>query len=227
MSPAQKRYLLLVLLLAAAYFAVFIFPNAAASDDVNMVLALSPDEAVPLPYVLEMIQPAETVKQALINFAFYDYYFYGYPHFAVSALALLPLALAGRLADTPLVMVTLRQVVSVLPMLLAVLGLVYLQTRFRSYKAVVLFVFLLSVPALVQNNFWWHPDSLAILFAVGAILFLDHDDLRFGRSFYLAAAMCGIAAQIKGIGFYFFLAVGVYLLIGYFGKKAALPRLAL
>ncbi len=215
------------LLLAAIYFAVFCFPNSAASVDINMVRALTPDEGVPLPYVFDMIQRAETVKQALINFAFYDYYFYGYPHFALSALALLPLSLAGKLGDMPLVMLTLRQMVSVLPMLLAVLGLVALQTGFRSYKSIVLLILLLSVPALVQNNFWWHPDSLAFLFMVAAIFFLNYDHLRFGRSFYLAAAMSGIAAQVKGIGFYFFLAVAVYLLIGLIGKKAPLPRLAL
>ncbi len=227
MCAAQKRYLLLGLLLASVYFVVFCFPNAAASADINMVRALTPDEGVPLPYVFDMIQPAGTVEQALINFAFYDYYFYGYPHFAVSALALLPLSLAGKLDETPLVMLCLRQVVSVLPMLLAVLGLVALQTGFHSYKSLVLLAFLLSVPALVQNNFWWHPDSLALLFMVTAIFFLNQDQLRFGRSFYLAAAMVGIAAQIKGIGFYFFLAVFVYLLIGLFGKKVPLPRLGL
>jgi len=227
MSPTQKRILLICILLAGAYFVIFWQPNAAASVDINMVRALSPDEAVPLPYVFNMIKPAGTVKQALINFAFYEYYFYGYPHFALSALVLLPLALADRLGDIPLVMVLLRQLISVLPMLLAVLGLVYLQTRFRSYKAIALYAFLLSIPALVENNFWWHPDSLAILFVVGAILFLDHDNLRFGRSFYLAAAMVGVSAQIKGIGFYFFLAVFVYLLIGYLSKKSSLSRLAL
>ncbi len=227
MSPTQKRYMLLGLLISAAYFAIFCWPNAIASNDINMVRIFEPDEAVPLPYVFDMIKPAASVKEALINFAFYDYYFYGYPYFAVSALSILPLALADRLGDIPLVMLILRQVVSVLPMLLAVFGLVYLQTRFRSYKSVVLLALLLSVPALVRNNFWWHPDSLAILFAVATIFFLDRDALRFGRNYYLAAAMCGISAQIKGIGFYFFLAVFVYLLIGFYTKKASLPRLVL
>ena len=72
MSLTQKRVLLICLLLAGAYFAVFWLPNSTASADINMVRALSPYEAVPLPYVFDMIKPAETVKQALINFAFYD-----------------------------------------------------------------------------------------------------------------------------------------------------------
>jgi hypothetical protein len=73
-----------------------------------------------------MIKPANTVKQALLNFASYDYYFYRYPYFAYSTLIVLPIKLLNRLDDIPLVMVTLWQMVSVLPMLAAVLVLVYL-----------------------------------------------------------------------------------------------------
>lgn len=229
LSPArpQKPVVWILLLLSAAYFAAFIPPNAAASENLEMVGIFQPDEAVPLPYALAMIQPAATVKDALINFAFYKYYFYGYPHFAVSALALLPIRLLGRLEDTPLVMATLRQMVSVLPMLAAILLLVYLQTRFRSYRAVALFVLLASLPAVVENNFWWHPDSLAILFAVLAIFFLNRDDLRLGWNFYAAAAFCGFSAGTKGIGFYLFLAVLACLALARIVKKASLARLAL
>lgn len=190
-----------------------------------MVLIFQPDEAVPLPYVLEMIEPSDTIKQALINFAFYDYYFYGYPYFAASALALLPLQWLGQIGNITLVMLTLRQVISVLPMLGIIWILVYLQTRFKSYRAVLLFLLLASIPAVVQNNLWWHPDSLAILFAMLVIVCLNLDALRFGRFFYLAAVMCGFSAGTKGIGFYFFVAIAVYLLIGYAGKRVSLQRL--
>ncbi len=227
MNRTQKIILLTLALLSAAYFVIFYFPNSLASVDSKMVLVFQPDEAVPLPYVLDMIQPADSIKQALLNFAFYDYYFYGYPYFAVSALALLPVKWAGQLHNTTLVMTVLRQVVSVLPLLAAIWIIVYMQTRFRSYKAVLLFILLISLPAVVQNNFWWHPDGLAILFTTLALFFLHLDALRFGRFFFISAAMCGIAAMTKGIGFYFFLAVFVYLLIGYFGKKASLKKLIL
>ncbi len=225
MTRTQKIILLILSLLSVIYFAAFYFPNAAASVDSKMVLVFQPDEAVPLPYALDMIQPADSIKQALLNFAFYDYYFYGYPYFAVSALTLLPVKWAGELQNTALVMAVLRQVVSVLPLLAAIWIIVYMQTRFRSYKAVLLFLLLVSLPAVVQNNFWWHPDGLAILFTTLALFFLHLDALRFGRYFYFAAAMCGIAAMTKGIGFYFFLVVFVYLLIGYFSKKASLKKL--
>jgi len=227
MDRAQKKTLLILGLLSIAYFLIFIPPNAAASKSIEMVTVFEPDEAVPLPYVFNMIKPAGSFKQVLINFAFYKYYFYGFPYFAYSALLLLPLQWLNRLGDISLVMVLLRQMVSVLPILASIWVLVYLQTRFRGYRAVLLFVFLLNIPAVIQNNFWWHPDGLAIFFAVLAIFFLDRDNLHFGRFFYLAAVMCGISAGIKGIGFYFFLTIIVYLLIGYFTKKATIRHLIL
>lgn len=226
MNSPQKKILSILLLASAAIFVLYWFPNQAASEDLDMVLVFEPDEAVPLSYAFDMIKPAENVKQALINFAFYDYYFYGYPHFAYSALLLAPIQALGQVDNTPLVMAVLRQFVSVLPMLAAILLLVYMQTGFRDYRALVLFAFLNLIPGVVQNNFWWHPDSLAILFAVLTIFFLQRDRLRFGRDFYLAAAMCGLSAQTKSIGFYFFMAIAVYLLLGYLRERKPLRQLA-
>ena len=220
-------YFWLSILFCVGYFIVFIFPNYAASESIQMLAVFEPDESVPLPYVLKMIEPAPTVKQALINFAFYDYYFYGFPFFAVSALSLLPLLPLGLINDMSLVMVILRQVISVLPMLAAVLLLVYMQTGFKSYKSLVLLVLSLSVPAVIRNNFWWHPDSLATLLAVLVIYFLNRDNLKFGFDFYLVAVLCGYLAGTKGIGFYFFLTIFVYLLLGYFWKKESLGKLFL
>jgi len=217
----RKFVFLGCLVLALAYLILFVFPNRAASENLDMVSVIQPDEAVPLSYAIDMIRPADTVKQALINFAFYNYYFYGYPHFAYSALVLLPLKWANALDNMSLVMLTLRQMVSVLPMLAAILLLVYMQTKFSTYKAYLLLVFLLAAPAVVENNLWWHPDSLAILFVVLTLFFLSRDELRLGWNFYLAAAMCGFAIGTKGLGWYFFLAVAVYLLVTLFSKKAS------
>lgn len=220
-------YFWLSILICIVYFIVFIFPNRVGSKNMAMLAVFEPDESVPLPYVFEMIKPVDTVKQALINFAFYEYYFYGFPFFAVSALSLLPLVPMGSVNDIELVMVILRQVLSVLPMIIAVLILIYIQDGFKSYKSIVLSILLLSIPAVVRNNFWWHPDSLAILFAMLVIFFLNRDELKFGRDFYLAAVMCGFSAGTKGIGFYFFLTIFVYLLLGLFWKKTSLRKLFL
>ena len=228
-DPIQKKtpnYFWIAVLICVVCFVIFIFPNRVASENIKMVAVFEPDESVPLPYVLKMIQPAESLKWAVIQFVFYDYYFYGFPYFASSALTLIPLAFTGQITDISLVMLLLRQVISVLPMLLSVLLLIQIFTGFKSYKSIVLLLLLLSIPAVVRNNVWWHPDSLATLASMLAIYFLVKDDLQFGSGFYIAAAMCGLSAATKGIGFYFFLTIAVYLLLGLFWKKIPFWKIA-
>ncbi len=225
MTTRQKQIFVLLLFMAVAAFIIFSLPNAVASENISMVQIFSPDEAVPLPYIFKMIAPAPSLNLALRHFIFYDYYFYGFPFFAASALLVLPLQWLGHLGDIPLVMLILRQCVSVLPMLVALLLLVYMQDGFRTYRSPLLFAFLLSVPAVVENNSWWHPDGIAFLLVVLTIFFLKRDDLRFGRNFLLAAVMCGVATATKLVGVYFFLAVGLTLLLGLFLKKISWKRL--
>jgi hypothetical protein len=225
MSLSQKRIFALLLFMAAAAFIIFALPNAVASKNLAMVQIFQPDEAAPLPYVFQMIAPAPSLNLALRHFVFYEYYYYGFPFFASSALLVLPLQWLGRLGDTSLVMLILRQFVSVLPMLAALLLLVYMQDGFRSYRSPVLFAFLLSVPAVVENNSWYHPDGITFLLVVLTILFLKRDNLRFGRNFLLAAVLSGVATATKLVGVYFFLAVGLTLLLGLVLRKASWKKL--
>jgi len=121
----------------------------------------------------------------------------------------------------------LRQLVSVLPMLISAGLLTYLQTRFKStWKTVLLFVFLLSIPAVLANNFWfWHPDAMTLLGVVLTIFFLDRDNKMFGRNFYYAAIACGFTAATKVIGFFFFLAVIIYLFFVYLQKQSGFGKI--
>jgi hypothetical protein len=221
MSLTQKRIFALLLFMALAAFILLALPNAVASQNISMVQIFQPDEAAPLPYIFRMIAPASSLNLTLRQFVFYDYYYYGFPFFAASALLLLPLQLLGRLADIPLVMLVLRQFVSVLPMLAALLILVYMQDGFRTYRSPVLFAFLLAVPAVVENNSWYHPDGITFLLVVLTIFFLKRDDLRIGRNFLLAALMCGVATATKLVGVYFFLAVGLVLVLSLVLKKVS------
>lgn len=163
MTVSQKRVVLILALISLGYFVVFCFPNAANSADPAMVQVFEPDEAMPLPYVLHMIAPYDSLKESLYNFAYYNYYFYGFPHFAWSALVLLPLRWAGQLDNTPLVMLVLRQFVSLAPMLAAIWLLVYLQTAFKKLESCT-FVRAAAMPAgcggkqpLVAPRWAGHP----------------------------------------------------------------------
>ncbi len=213
--------------MAVAAFILTALPNAAASQNVAMIQMFEPDEVGPLQTVQRMLAPQPSLDKTLRAFVFYEYYFYGFPYFATSALAVLPVQALGQANNLPVVMLVLRQAISVLPMLLALLLLVYLQDGFRTYRSPVLFALLLAIPAVVQNNFWWHPDSLVFLLVALTLFFLYRDNLRFGRNFVLAAVTCGVATAAKLVGAYFFLAVGLTLVLGLVLKKASLKRLAL
>jgi hypothetical protein len=219
MDKMQKRNFRWLLVIAAAFFILFIFPNLKASQNPAMVQVFEPDEASPLPFLFHMIKPGESLAQTLKNFIFYDYYPYGFVYFAYSALVILPLQWLGLLENTTLVMVVLRQMVSVLPLLAALLILVYLQDEFRTYRSFLIFGVLAAVPAVIQNNLWWHPDGLATLFVTLTLFFLVRDRLRFGGNFILAAVTCGLATATKLIGVYFFLSIALVLALGLIQKR--------
>lgn len=219
LEPVQKKNFLILLLLAAVIFTLYAWPNAVGSENISMVQVFEPDEANPLPYLFHMIKPGESFVQTIKNFLFYDYYPYGFLYFAFSALVILPLQWLGQLGNIPLVMLVLRQMISVLPMLAALLILVYIHDEFRTYRSFVLFILLSVIPAVVQSNLWWHPDGLVTFFVALTLFFLVRDRLRFGVNFYIAAVVCGFAIATKLIGLYFFLAVGLVLILGLIQKK--------
>jgi hypothetical protein len=228
MTRQQKKVLLLLIGLGAAYFILFLFPNLTGAKDENMLTVFSVDEYAQYSHVLHMLTPGNTLMESLHNFLVYVHYFYGYPFYFLSAVSILPLKLiygAGWTSHTQAIVTVMRQVVSVLPMLLAAGVLVWMRTRFQSaWKAAALFLLILSIPGLVLNNLWWHTDSLGVLFMVVVFFFLDRDDQHFGRNFFLAAAACGLSTGIKYFGLYFFLAIPIYLVWGLVTHKIAWKR---
>jgi len=114
----------------------------------------------------------------------------------------------------------LRQIISVLPMLVALLILVYMQDGFRTYRSILLYVFLLSIPAIIKNGLWLHPDGMVLLLSVLVLYFLWKDERRLGKNFYIASALCGILTATKIVGAFFFLAVGVTVIWSLIEKKS-------
>lgn len=228
MTREQKFVLWGIALLGLVYFALFIPVNLTGARDPGMLAVFETDEYAQYPHVIRMLTPGDTVYQSIRNFAVYLHYYYGYPFYFFSALALLPLRLilgADWTAATPIIVLVLRQMLNVLPAVLAAGLLTWVQTRFKpAWLALSLFAFLLAVPAVVVNDFWWHPDGLLLVFVALTFYFLDRDQLRFGRNFYFAAAAVGLATGAKHLGLFFFLAVPVYILYGIFEKKISLGR---
>ena len=219
MLTSRKRVFWALLPLILAYFILFIFPNAQGAADEHMLFLTSPDENIQYPNLLRMLTPGSTLIESLKHFFNHQHYIYGYPFYFFNALAALPLKIiygADLAAHTQTLILFLRQGISVLPMLAALVIFTALQTGLRSFwRSAALFLFLAFVPGVFRQNIqWWHPDALTVLAVALTFYFLDRDQLRFGRNFYFAAAACGLAAGTKLIGFFFFLAIAWYLLTG-------------
>lgn len=223
MQPQQKKTIALLLALGVVFFAVYIPANLTGAKDAGMLALFEVDEYAQFPHVIRMLTPGDGFYQSLRNFVIYLHYFYGYPFYFFSALALLPLKLllgANWTAHVPLIMVSLRQLINVLPMLAALGLLVYIQTKFKSaWRSAGLFALLAIIPAVTLNNLWWHPDSLVFFFIILTFFFLDRDELQFGWNFTLAAAACGLATGTKHLGLFFVLAIPLYLLWGVMEKR--------
>ncbi|HEY9075852.1 MAG TPA: hypothetical protein VIO61_04875 [Anaerolineaceae bacterium] len=218
-TPLQRKTFSILVLIGLVYFIIFIPPNLLNTKDLETFQKHGGDEKITYPPLTWMLTPGSTAEETVYRLLIYEDYHYGYPFYALSALVILPSRLVFGMdfaAHTQVNLLLLRQLISILPMILAALLLVYLQTRFKApLRAILIYLLLLSLPPVIGNNIrFWHPDALLTLSAVLVIAFLDRDQLRFGSSFFAAAVFCGLAAGIKLYGFFFFLAVGGYLLAG-------------
>ena len=195
--------------ISIVFFTIIAIPNSKASENVAMVEMFEPDEGIMIPVIRRMTSPRDTFKDHLYYFLLYEYYFYGFPFFAGSALVTFPFQWFNQIENIPLLMLTLRQVITVLPAFASILLLVYMHDRFKTYRSILLSIFLFIVPAVVNNNFWWHPDGMVMFFSVLVLYFLYTDEHKLGWRFLMAAFICGVLTATKLVGAYFFLAVGL------------------
>lgn len=219
MKKANKWIILILALITVAAFVLFIFPNKAGSLDESMVSIFEPDEYATYTVVDRMTSPKPDRPSFLQHYFHYNFYHYGFPYFSISSLPVFIARWTNQFQNTPLVMVSLRQVVNVLPSLIAILILVYIQDQFSSYKSILLYLILLTIPAIVQNNMWWHPDGLVLLLSVLTLFFLWKDDQTFRKNFYIAAIFAGILTATKLVGVFFLAALIPILLIQVKQKK--------
>ncbi|KAF0108604.1 MAG: hypothetical protein FD146_490 [Anaerolineaceae bacterium] len=233
LDPVQKKTLLVLLVIAAVYFGFFSWVNwHGISESAETFFGGAGDEVVIYPVVVEMVSSGPTFAANSYRFLIHEDYHYGYPYFYLNALVLFfsRLVFGSDFANhTQINLFILRQFVSVLPMMLAILVFVYIVTKFKSvlYSA-GMFIVMLFIPGVIRyNQRFWHPDALMILFIALTFYCLQRDRLRFGRDFYYAAVMCALATAVKLYGFFFFLAIAGYLLAGLSGKVLTLKKMIL
>jgi hypothetical protein len=229
MSQDQKRRAAVLAILCAGYVLAFVPGNLTGAADVSMLSVFEVDEFSQFRALVKMTSPSGTAADALHQFIAYDYYYYGFPFFASSAAIFWPLRsiymASGEPGLTSMSVLLLREL-SPLFTALAISILVVLWTRLRSLPHMIaLFAFLAVLPAVVDNNLWWHPDALLLLLIVATIAALSLDRARLGRWFYLAALTCGLATATKTVGLWFFAAVALHLFRS--RKQHALQKLTL
>ena len=224
----QKTTLLILIFISILYFCVMIPANLTGAETPEMLEVFEVDEYAQYPHVIRMLTPGEGIYQTCRNFLIYLHYFYGYPFYFWSALSILPLKLFRSVwpDNTRVIVCVLRQMISVLPMILSACILVWITTKFKKpLLSIVLFLLILTMPAVLDNDFWWHPDSLTLLFLCLTFFFLDRDQMHCGENFLFAAFSCGAAIGTKYLGFYFALAIPAYLLSCLFAKQITLGKL--
>ncbi len=205
----------LMALIGALYFCALIPYNLTGAETPEMLEVFEVDEYAQYPHLIRMLTPGDGIYATVRNFFIYLHYYYGFPFYFWSAVSVAPVRLFGAVwpGDTRIIVCILRQMISVLPMIISAALLVRITTGLkRVFPSLLLFVLLLGMPAVVKNDLWWHPDSLTLLFLCLTFYFLDRDKMRCGSSFLCAAASCGAAVGTKYLGLYFALAIPGYLI---------------
>jgi hypothetical protein len=230
LSFTQRKTFWILAAIGLVYFCAFIPLNSLGWNDPNRTFMSGVDEGIQYPIVVQTLTAGDTFSSTVYHLLINENDVYGHPYIAYEALILLPSRLlfgADFGSHQPLNLMLLRQFVNVLPILLSMFLLVYMVTRFRSkFTSVGLFLLLLSIPGVVKFNIrFLHPDAVVLFLVVLTIFFLQRDKLRYGKNFYFAAVACSLAAVIKLWGFFFFLTIFVYLLIGLL-RKVISPKKA-
>ncbi|MBQ4514589.1 MAG: hypothetical protein II969_16470 [Anaerolineaceae bacterium] len=229
LSGTQKKTLLVLCLIGIAYIIILLPSNLKGSKDWDDFRHYGGDEYVIYPILQNVANTGHSYSEWLYHHYIHEDYHYGYPFYALSWLVLQPIHLfAGPnyMQRIDLTLPTLRTMVSVVPMMLGCMILVYMTTRFTNpLVSAAAFVFLLTAPGSLQNNQgFWHPDGLNLFFVCAGLYFLQRDRLRFGRNFYLCAFFVGLSAATRLFGFFFFLAVFVCLLCGFLSKRLSFTQ---
>jgi hypothetical protein len=231
----QKRNLLIVCAVACVYFALFIPVNLRCSGDENMLLCTGPDEIsdttgdeyAQFPHLMSMMMRDTTLLGTVQRVLDQQHYYYGYPFYFVSAVAVLPVRVLSEFREgdyTRMYVLLLRQL-SPLFTATAIVLLVAMWTRFENLVASLsMFAFLSAIPAVFRNNTWWHPDAMVMFLVVLTLFSLDRDGLRFGKWFLVSAIACGLATATKTIGVFFVAAIPLYLIIGIYRRQLTPPN---
>lgn len=161
-------------------------------SDISTLAAAVSDEYGFIPVMIKMKQSllGHDVK-GTFSYAFFNY---GFLYFLVNTLLSW-----GFVGDSSSVgQVVIPRLVSAAAAV-GTMIVVYRMARITMDKMSALGVvgLLLSAPAIWMIGTWFHPDFPMTLFVLIGMLALLRDDFKFGRSYWVASVMIGVAIGIK------------------------------
>ncbi|MFH1456492.1 MAG: hypothetical protein ABIF17_00045 [Patescibacteria group bacterium] len=221
-NKKEKNIVIIVGIVSFLFLISFTFINYYGTKGMEMLSLANLDEYYQYIKVAEMISS----DGSMLN---YDYFYYGYPFFLISALAILPIKIFQYITHIDFNNIAanifiLRQLGTILT-LSAFLILIYMWTKFKYlWLSILLLIFLTISAPIITLNSWWHPDNLSFLFIILTIFFLYQDSLKFKKYFYLAAISCGLATGTKLLGVFFVLTIPMYLIYGIIKKKITFKK---
>lgn len=219
LSVRQKRVFYSLCALSFLYVLILLPSNFNGTKDMNAFAEYGGDEFVIYPILMNVMKSSETFSGTLYHIFIYEDYHYGYPFYAASALVLLPFRIIfGEQQFANMIHVNLpllRIFISVIPVILSTFILVWLFTSYQNvFISIATFLFILIAPGTLQNNQgFWHPDGLNLFFICMALYYLQKDNLRLGRFFYLSSIFIGLSAATRLYGFFFVLSIAVYIFL--------------
>ena len=211
------------------YLVIFWLVNERSAGDPDMLLCSGLDEYALYPYVLRML--AMINQKQYLSFLDHQQYSYGYLHYFVAILTILPSYLMNGFEQ-----VTSRSDIHLLRMLspfFYFFGCLLLVCSWSREKGSIyfwsLFAFMLFVPAAFLNNTWWHPDALQFLVVSSTLFLIGKDNYRAGNYFYASAITIALSISVKTLGILFLPLIPVYLMIskgrGYLTSRQLALRL--
>lgn len=188
---------LLIYLGSVIYFGLLTLVNAGGAADKNMLSIFNIDELAVYDVVDTML------KADLRHFLDPIQHVYGYLYHFLNAAALTILRPVNQIVglnQATFDVLILRQLSALYYLTAVILLLKTFFQQARPVSVVLAWFALITLPAVIFNNTWLHPDNLAFLLLTIAYISLVRDWDTYGKWFWIAAIFWGLSINTKMYG---------------------------
>ncbi|WP_346295506.1 hypothetical protein LRC39_20750 [Rhodopseudomonas sp. P1] len=132
---------------------------------------------------------------------------YGYLYHFLNAVALMltrPINGLVGLSPARFDVLVLRELTAIYYLAAVILFLRTIFAEAPAWSVVFAWIALITLPVTFSASNLLHPDNLAFLLMVGSLVLLVRDRNKFGRKFWIAASVWGLAINTKMYGIFLF-----------------------